>query len=63
MNNDTAINYRGIKLVRRAKTGPKGGRVYLYQAAEASRDWGYWYDTAAQAARESNESDRVVAAS
>lgn len=61
MINDIEITYRGIKLVRRTKTGPKGGRVYLYQVAGASRDWGYWYDSAAQAARESNESDRVVA--
>ena len=40
MNNDTdiTITYRGIQLVRRTKTGPKGGRVYLYQAAGASRD-------------------------
>lgn len=53
------ICYRGVELARRAKKGPRGGVRYIYQHAGASRDWGYWFDSASQAARESNESDRV----
>jgi hypothetical protein len=50
----------GVRLVRRTETGPRGGVSYIYQAESASRDWGYWYDSATQAARESGGTDRVV---
>lgn len=54
------IRYRGVELVRRSYPGPRGGTRHIYQAAEASRTWGYWYDTASEAAAASNSSDRVV---
>jgi len=36
------------------------GSEVIWQAADASPDWGYWYSTARQAAAESNSSDRVI---
>ena len=60
MRRDTQIRYHGVTLVRRMVVGPRGGKNYLYQHAQASREWGYWYETASQAADESNASDRVV---
>jgi len=59
---ETEIISCGVRLVRRTVAGPRGGRGRIYQAATASRTWGYWYTTAAQAARRSNETDRVVRA-
>jgi hypothetical protein len=56
---DTLVTVRGVRLVRRDRRGPRGGRVSVWQSSAASRDWGYWYDTASQAASSSNESDRV----
>ena len=54
------VTVNGVRLVRSEQRGPLGGRKYTYQAESSSRDWGYWYDSARQAARESNESDRMV---
>jgi len=51
---DTVVTRHGRSLRRRAH-----GRSVLWQAADASPIWGYWYDTARQAAAESNASDRV----
>lgn len=57
----TTVRHAGVALRRKVESGPRGGRHYIYQAAEADPVWGYWYDSAAQAARDSNASDRVVA--
>lgn len=59
---DVIVTVRGVQLRRRTKIGPKGGARVIYQAASASPDWGYWYDSAYQAVLSSNESDRVVSA-
>ena len=52
----------GVQLRERAKTGPRGGTIRIYQAAEACPDFGYWYDSKTDAAKRSNASDRVVLA-
>ena len=50
----------GVQLRERTKTGPRGGAVRIYQAAEACPDWGYWYDSKTDAAKRSNSSDRIA---
>lgn len=57
---DKIVIVNGVRLVRREQVGPRGGRTYLYQAENASRDWGFWYGSAQEAARRSNPSDKVV---
>mgnify|MGYP003527990013 FL=1 len=57
---DDVVTFRGVRLARRTTLGKRGGLVRAYQAETASRVWGYWYDSAAKAARASNSSDRVV---
>lgn len=58
---DSIVVVDGVRLIRRVKTGPRGGRHYIYQAELSHRSWGYWYDLAHQAARESGPSDCVIA--
>jgi hypothetical protein len=66
MNNDNntgdtvVVVVDGVRLVRRESRGPRGGVRHIYQAESASRSWGYWYDSAREAARKSNGTDRVT---
>ena len=57
---DRIVRYRRTQLRRRTITGVRGGRRYLWQAAEANPVWGYWYQTATQAATDSNASDKII---
>lgn len=57
---DTVVVVDGVRLVRREARGSRGGLRHIYQAESASRDWGYWYDSAREAARKSNSTDRVA---
>lgn len=56
---DRIVTIDGVALRRREAQGPRGGKRYIYQAVGASETWGYWYDSASQAASESNASDRI----
>lgn len=49
------VTYRGHQL-RRRQTGSE----VIWQAADASPVWGYWYSTARQAIQESGSLDKVV---
>lgn len=51
---DKIVIYHGHKLRRRQR-----GNEVLWQSADVSADWGYWYSTARQASAESNASDRI----
>jgi len=57
---DTKLHFRGKLLRVRTQQGPRGGHKALYQAWDANPDWGYWYETATEAVKLSNPSDRVV---
>lgn len=57
----TIVNYRGRQLRRSTEIGPRGGKRYLWQAADACPVWGFWYQSAAAAAEYSNASDKAVA--
>jgi hypothetical protein len=58
----TVVMVAGVTLRRHESRGPRGGRRYTYQSVAADPLWGYWYDSARDAARRSNASDRIVAA-
>lgn len=56
----TVVNYRGRQLRRSTEIGPRGGKRYLWQAADACPVWGFWYRSAAAAVDYSNASDKAV---
>ncbi len=64
---DKIVTYKGKRLVRRLRalhvsvTGRGARSEALWQAADASRDWGYWYSTRREAFENSGACDRPVA--